>query len=105
MGMKAVEVMRNDVESQEAESEEWNSEVMTGWLDAMRVASKLAMNSFQQMQAKMNQKVQELCLNRLEHGKVFISVTSTLTSSAYFGRNTSYPNVVSGSALGESRVP
>lgn len=30
MGMKAVEVMRNEVESHDAEFEEWNSDVIIG---------------------------------------------------------------------------
>lgn len=30
MDMQAVEVIRNEVESQDAEFEEWNSDVMTG---------------------------------------------------------------------------
>lgn len=30
MGMQAVEVIRNEVDSQDAEFEDWNSDVMTG---------------------------------------------------------------------------
>ena len=42
MDMQAVEVIRNEVDSQDAEFEEWNSDVMTGWLEAMMVPSKQA---------------------------------------------------------------
>lgn len=42
IGIQAVEEIRNAVDSQDAEFDVWKSDVMTGWLDAIRVASKLA---------------------------------------------------------------